>query len=120
MSKKLQSPWPLSLQTAIWQREWGKLYALVEAELPAEVSEWLAHPPAFANPEEARFDLEKVLLSWALPGRPETAPRRTPGAMERIAPAAAPTQPEGFVAAALLQLMAMTRGVVRYRESLPQ
>ncbi|MBO1436332.1 hypothetical protein [Meiothermus sp. CFH 77666] len=67
MLKKLQSPWSRSLQTAIWRREWGRLYALVEAELPAEVVERLAHPPAFADPAEARFGLETVLLSWALP-----------------------------------------------------
>ncbi|GEM82350.1 hypothetical protein [Meiothermus hypogaeus] len=152
MSKKLQSPWSLSLQTAIWRREWGKLYALVEAELPAEASERLAHPPAFANPEEARFDLETVLLSWALPDfvaymealstwlgagvfqephSPHPWLLRWPGDL-KPPPAEPPAlwselhlrlrqpNPEGFVAAALLQLMATARGVARYRESLPQ
>lgn len=28
----------------------------------------LSTPPALSNPHEARFDIEVVLLSWALPG----------------------------------------------------
>ncbi len=152
MSKKLQSPWSLSLQTAIWRREWGRLYALVEAELPAEVGERLAHPPAFTDPNEARFDLETVLLSWALPDfvaylealnawlgksvflephTPHPWLSRWPGDL-KPPPAEPPAlwgelrlrlrqpNPEGFVAAALLQLMATARGVVRYRERLLQ
>lgn len=65
--KQSQSPWSRSLQTAIWRREWSKLYALVEAELPAQAAERISNPPAFTDPDEARFDIEVILLSWALP-----------------------------------------------------
>ncbi|GIW25638.1 hypothetical protein [Meiothermus sp.] len=152
MSKKLQSPWSRSLQTAIWRREWGRLYALVEAELPAEAAGRLAHPPAFTDLEEARFDLETVLLSWALPDfvaylealntwlgksvflephTPHPWLSRWPGDL-KPPPAEPPAlwgelrlrlrqpNPEGFAAAALLQLMATARGVVRYHERLLQ
>jgi len=41
--------------------EWSWFYALVEAELPARAVERIANPPAF-TPDEARFDLEVLLL----------------------------------------------------------
>ncbi|WP_299428802.1 hypothetical protein, partial [uncultured Meiothermus sp.] len=65
--KQPQSPWSRSLQTAIWRREWSKLYALVEAEIPARAAERLVNHPDFTDPDWARFDLEVVLLSWAFP-----------------------------------------------------
>ncbi len=150
--KQSQSPWSRSLQTAIWRREWGKLYALVEAELPAQAAERISDPPAFTDPDEARFDMEVMLLSWALPDfvaymealnrwlgksvflAPDTpCPwlERWPGDL-KPPPAEPPTlwsellfrlrkpNPDGFVAAGILQLMATARAVVRYRESLPQ
>jgi len=150
--KQFQSPWSRSLQIAIWRREWSKLYALVEAELPAQAAEHISNPPAFTDPDEARFDIEVILLSWALPDfvaymealnrwlgkcaflEPETpypSLERWPGDL-KLPPAEPPTlwsellirlrqpNPDGFVAAGVLQLMAMARAVVRYRERLPQ
>lgn len=152
MPQKLYSPWSHSLQTAIWRREWGRLYALVEAELPTPAALRLSNPPAFTDPHEARFDIEVILLSWALPGfvayiealstwlgksaflEPDTPYpwlERWPGDLKQ--PPAEPPDlwdellgrlrwpnPDGFVAASLLQLMATARGVVRYHEGLSQ
>ena len=150
--KPSQSPWSRSLQTAIWRREWSRFYALVEVELPARAVERIANPPAFTDPDEARFDLEVVLLSWALPdfvaylealnkwlgksvffepGTPYPDLARWPGDLKPPPPEPPALwnelllrlrqpNPDGFVAAAMLQLMATARGVVRYREGLPQ
>jgi hypothetical protein len=148
---RLQSPWSHHLQTAIWRREWGKLYALAEAELPAQAALRLSKPPAFTDPDEARFDLEATLLSWALPDfvaymealnrwlgksvflEPDTPVpwlERWPGV--KPPPAEPPAlwnallarlrwpNPDGFVAASILQLMALARGVARYQEGLSQ
>ncbi len=152
MPRKLQSPWSHSLQTAIWRREWGKLYALVEVELPIPAAERIASAPAYTDPDEARFDIEATLLSWALPDfvaytealnkwlgnsvflEPDTLYpwlERWPGDLNPP-PAEPPAlwnallarlrwpNPDGFVAASVLQLMALARGVVRYQEGLSQ
>ncbi len=150
--KQPQSPWSRSLQTAIWRREWSKLYALVEAEIPARAAERLVNHPDFTDPDWARFDLEVVLLSWAFPDfvaylealnlwlgknvflEPQTPHpwlERWPGDV-KLPPAEPPAlwgellvrlhqpNPDGFVAAGILQLMAMARAVVRYRRGLFQ
>ncbi len=147
----MHSPWSRSLQTAIWRREWSKLYRLVEAELPAQAAERIANPPTFTDPDEARLELEVVLLSWALPDfaylealnswlgksvflEPDTPypwlsrwpgdlkppPAEPPALWNELLLCLRQPNPDGFVAAALLQLMATARAVVRYRERLPQ
>lgn len=149
---RLQSPWSHSLQTAIWRREWGKLYALAVAELPTLAAERIASAPAYTDPDEARFDIEATLLSWALPDfvaymealnrwlgksvflEPDTPypwlsrwpgdlkrpPAEPPGLWDELLRRLRWPNPDGFVAASVLQLMALARAAVRYQEGLSQ